>query len=98
MTIDNRINQALEILAELGFPRGQLNELVCSEDFSPMILMRTKVLTTNSFDYGQFNIMLRYTIHIAFAGIEMPYTMMQPVLLTGNCRSHSVNQISKPDK
>jgi adenine-specific DNA-methyltransferase len=26
MTIDNRINQSLEILAELGFPRGQLNE------------------------------------------------------------------------
>ena len=26
MTIDNRINQALEILAALGFPKGQLNE------------------------------------------------------------------------
>lgn len=26
MTIDNRIEQALEILAALGFPRGQLNE------------------------------------------------------------------------
>lgn len=38
--------------------------------------------------------MVRYKAYIAVVGIAMPYTVMQAVLHTGKCRSHSVNLIS----
>ncbi|WP_293203094.1 MULTISPECIES: hypothetical protein [unclassified Microcoleus] len=38
--------------------------------------------------------MLKYAVCMAGAGISTTYTVMSAVELTGNCRSHSVNQIS----